>query len=382
MIINSKKDFINLLNSCSNKTFEIFSFGCRVNAAEINQLSEIFVENGFKKTNKASIFLVNTCAITKKGEVESLSKIRVIQRQFPKAKIITTGCANFQKIPNIFYFNNKNKEKILDKLYAYYSPKIGDKYTPYRRFLLKVQSGCTQNCTYCIVPQKRPYLFSLPIDQAIQTIKKIEKDYDEIIITGVNLIQYKYGFSNLIKKILEETNIKLISFGSIPLNCIDNKFIQLLDNPRLSNFLHIPIQSGSSRILKLMHRPYDRKKIIETFKKIKNSVAPLSKGATPLGGAEGFDFGTDVIVGFPTETKKDFNDTLNLCTKIGFKKIHTFRYSPRPNTEAQKLFENSEKINSEELKKRSFLIRNLTSQTKLPSHQKLDKKKKPLALQI
>jgi len=371
MIINSKKDFINLLNSCSNKTFEIFSFGCRVNAAEINQLSEIFVKNGFKKTNKASIFLVNTCAITKKGERESLSKIRVLQRQFPKAKIIATGCANFQKIPNIFYFNNKNKEKILDKLYAYYSPKIGDKYTPYRRFLLKVQSGCTQNCTYCIVPQKRPYLFSLPIDQAIQTIKKIEKDYDEIIITGVNLIQYQYGFSNLIEKILEETNIKLISFGSIPLNCIDHKFIQLIKNYklRIKNFLHIPIQSGSSRILKLMHRPYDRKKILKTFYNLRSKIYDLS-------------FGTDVIVGFPTETEKDFNDTLNLCKKIGFKKIHTFRYSPRPNTEAQKLFENSEKINSEELKKRSFLIRNLTSQTKLPSRQKLDKKKKPLAPQI
>jgi threonylcarbamoyladenosine tRNA methylthiotransferase MtaB len=373
MIINSQKDFINLLNSCNNKTFEIFSFGCRVNAAEINQISEIFIQNGFKKAKNANIFLVNTCAITKKGETESLSKIRVIQRQFPQAKIIATGCANFQKINNIFYFNNKNKEKLLNKLFAYYSPQIGDKYTPYRRFLLKVQSGCTQNCTYCIVPQKRSYLFSLPISQAIKTIKKIEKDYDEIIITGVNLIQYKYGFSNLLEKILKETKIKLISFGSIPLNCIDDKFLELIKSAnwrnRIKNFLHIPIQSGNDRILKLMHRPYNKEKILKTFNNLQSKNYDLS-------------FGTDIIVGFPTETKKEFLDTLKLCQQIGFKKIHTFRYSPRPNTEAKNIFEKSKQIDPEELKRRSLLIRNLTSQTKAPSRQKLDKKKKLPAQQI
>ena len=92
-------------------------------------------------------------------------------------------------------------------------------------------------------------------------------------------------------------------------------------------------------------------------------------------------FGTDIIVGFPTETKKEFLDTFNLCKQISFKKIHTFRYSPRPNTPAQKLFEKSEKIKKEELKNRSLLIRNLISQTKLPSRQKQDKKKKPLVPQ-
>jgi len=352
------------------KTFLAINFGCRVNAAETNQWSQTLIQQGFvPNKDKPDIIFINTCAITKKGERESLSKIRTLQKQFPKAKIIVSGCADYSKLANIHTVNNNDKEKKLNNLESFYSQKIGDKYTPYRRFLLKVQSGCTQNCTYCIVPKKRPYLYSLPISDAIKTIKKIENDYDEIIITGVNLIQYKYGFSNLLEKILDETNIKLISFGSIPLNCIDEKFIKLLDNSRISHFLHIPIQSGSDRILKLMHRPYDRKKIIETFEKIKNSVAPLSRGAVRR--TEGFEFGTDIIVGFPTESENDFQDTLNLCQQIGFKKIHTFRYSPRPNTEAQILFEKNIKINNEELKRRSLMIRSIF-QTKSPSRQKPD----------
>ena len=354
MIINSKQNLIKLLNSCTTKTFQVFNFGCRVNAAEINQLSEFFLENNFSISDTPEIFLINTCSITKKGDTESLSKIRVLQNKYPTSKFIVTGCANYAKLSNIYILDNKNKEKILKSLNSFYSPKIGDKYTPYRRFLLKVQSGCTQNCTYCIVPKKRPYLYSLPISDTIKTIKKIENDYDEIIITGVNLIQYKYGFSNLLEKILAETNIKLISFGSIPLNCIDEKFIKLLNNSRLSHFLHIPIQSGSDRILKLMHRPYNRTKIFETFSKLKNC-----------------QFGTDIIVGFPTESEQDFQDTLDICKKINFQKIHTFRYSPRPETDAKQLFNTNIKIKKEELKNRSLLIRSI-AQTTIPFHQKQD----------
>jgi len=352
------------------KTFLAINFGCRVNAAETNQWSQALIEKGYRPSTTCpsgrrvndlpSIIFVNTCAITKKGEIESLSKIRILQKKFPDAKIIVTGCANFSKLKNIISIDNKNKEKILNNLKSFYTEKINDKFSSSRRFILKIQSGCTQNCTYCIVPKKRPYLFSLPISDAIKTIKKIENDYDEIIITGVNLIQYKDGFSALLEKILAETNIKLISFGSIPLNCIDEKFIKLLSNPRISHFLHIPIQSGSDRILKLMHRPYDTKKIINIFNKLKQ--IPLDKEGPPRSGGGGGDlsFGTDVIVGFPTETEQDFQDTLDICKKINFKKIHTFRYSPRPNTEAQKLFEASPKILKTELKSRSAKIRNAT----------------------
>lgn len=334
------------------KTFLSVNFGCRVNAAETNQWSQTFIEQGFIPTDKKpNVIFVNTCAITKKGEKESLNKIKSLHQQYPKTKIYVSGCANFKKIislPNIVVIRNEDKEKILKKLKSNYSSKINDKFSHTNRFILKVQSGCSQFCSYCIVPFKRSQIWSLKIEDAIETVKKaIKDDYKEVIITGVNLDQYQPGFSNLIENLLQETNISLISFGSIPLNCIDQKFINLFKNKnyqnRLSYFLHIPIQSGSNKILKLMNRPYDSKKIKDTFDQLKK-IKKIS-------------FGTDIIVGFPTESDNDFQKTLKICQEIGFAKIHTFKYSPRPNTKARILFENSPKISKEKLKERSNLIR-------------------------
>jgi threonylcarbamoyladenosine tRNA methylthiotransferase MtaB len=337
-----------------SKTFLAINFGCRVNMAETNQWSQHLINQGFKvTTDNPDLILVNTCSVTKKGEVESLGKIRNLQKKYPQAKIIATGCANLDKIKNlknIDTIDNKEKETILKKLNSIYTPQIKDKFTLSHRYLLKIQSGCTQFCSYCIVPFKRQQLFSLPIDQAIKsTNQAVKNGYKEVIITGVNLEEYKYGFSNLIEAILKETEIKLITFGSIPINCIDQKFIKLLKNKkftnRISHFLHIPIQSGSDKILNLMKRPYNSKQIKKTFNKLQN-IPDIS-------------FGTDIIVSFPSENKKDFQDTFDLCQQINFKKIHCFRYSPRPNTQALILFNDSPKITIQESKNRSAQIRSL-----------------------
>jgi len=324
--------------------------------SETNQWSQILIDQGFtplvkEAQGRLDLILVNTCAITKKGEKESINKIKFLNHQYPSAEIYVTGCANFKKIenlPNIKLFKNSQKEELLRHLKSFYTPKIQDKFSHTHRYLLKIQSGCTQFCSYCIVPFKRNYLWSLPITDAVKTAKKAVKNgYQEIIITGVNLDQYQYGFSNLVETLLKETDIKLISFGSIPINCIDDKFINLLStfNFRLSHFLHIPIQSGSDKILKLMNRPYATKNIKEKINKLKK-ISNLS-------------FGTDIIVGFPTETDQDFNKTLDLCQQIGFSKIHTFPYSPRPNTKARLLFEKSSKISKNIIKSRSQQIRSI-----------------------
>lgn len=335
----------------SSKTFLSINFGCRVNSAETNQWSQILINQNYipTKTNP-DIILINTCSITKKGDFESLGKVRSLHQKYPQAKIYVTGCANLEKlknIPNVFIYHNNQKEELLKDLKSSYTPKIKDKFSHTHRFLLKIQSGCTQFCSYCIVPFKRPQLWSLKIKDAINTVNSaVQNGYQEIIITGVNIDQYQYDFSDLIKSLLDQTDIKLISFGSIPLNCIDQKFIELLKKypDRISNFLHIPIQSGSDKILKLMNRPYNSKKIINTFNKLKK----LS-----------LSFGTDIIVGFPTESDQDFQETLKLCQKIGFSKIHTFRYSSRPNTKAKIIHDTNSKISKEILKSRSQQIRNL-----------------------
>lgn len=336
-------------------TFKSVNFGCRVNAAETNQLSQQLIDQGFSPCpvkGRAGegfvpdLVIVNTCAITKKGEYESISKIKKLIKDNPKIKIIATGCANLDKlknIPNVTILKNTDKDKINQS----YSPEISDKFSHTHRYLLKVQSGCTQNCTFCIVPSRRTTLNFLSIDDAVKTVDTAVKNgYEEIIITGVNLAQYLPNLSNLVEALLTKTKIKLISFGSVPLLCIDDKFIMLLQNNRVSHFLHIPLQSGSDKILKLMHRPYDKNRIIKIFDDLRSKSYDLS-------------FGTDIIVGFPTETDSDFQETYNLCQSIGFSKIHVFKYSPRPDTSARELFLKSEKISKGTLSKRSQKLRNL-----------------------
>jgi len=343
------------------KTFLSLNFGCRVNSAETNLFSQSLIDQGYIPSNdNPDIIFVNTCAITKKGEYESISKIKKLQLTYPQAKIIATGCADLSKLKSHPNTTIVDKENLPD----FYTHKIKDKFSHTNRYLLKVQSGCTQNCSYCVVPSRRTKLWFLPLDKAVESVNQaVDDGYTEIIITGVNLNQYLPGFSNLIEALLQKTKINLISFGSIPINCIDDKFVDLLKtySLRLSNFLHIPIQSGSDKILKLMNRNYDVQKITKVFNQLK-TIPPLSS-KRGLGGD--LSFGTDIIVGFPTETDSDFQDTLNLCQSIGFSQIHVFRYSPRPNTPARELFLKSSKIAKETRKTRSKLI----SQTKVPSHQ-------------
>lgn len=350
------------------KTFAVYNLGCRVNAAETNLFAQSLVNKKYLPTNNnPDVIFINTCSVTKKANTESLGLIRRLQKKYPKAKIIISGCAtlkNISSLKNIIVLDNKQKEKKLKNLNCAYTHQIKDKFSHTNRFLLKIQSGCTAFCTYCTVPTKRPYLWSLPIDIAINTVNKAIKDgYKEVIITGVNLNQYTPGFSNLVEALLTKTKIPLISFGSIPINCIDQKFIDLFSTFgfRLSPFLHIPIQSGSDKIIKLMKRNYTKKIILEKFellKEIASSVTPRND-VIASEARQSLHFGTDIIVGFPGETEIDFQETYHLCQKIGFSKIHVFKYSPRPDTTARKLFLESKKIPKDIIKQRSEQLRKL-----------------------
>ena len=356
-------------------TFQTITFGCRVNAAESNQFSQLLIDNGLTGTpagQRAShLYIINTCAVTQKGEYESTAKIRHLASNNPTSTILVTGCISKDKIPklpNIFHIDNHQKETLLETLNSSYSPQITDKYTHHRRFLLKIQSGCTANCSYCLVPTRSSYLKSIAIDKAVNTVNKaIENGYQEVIITGVNLAQYTPSLSNLLQALLTQTKIPLISFGSLPLLCIDDKFLFLIKNFKLKirNFLHIPLQSGSDRILKLMRRPYTRSQILTIFNRLKNiNTPPFLKG----GDGGGFKFGTDIIVGFPSETEVDFQQTYNLCQSIGFIKIHVFRFSPRPETTAWDLNQKFP-VKPSDVNRRSRLLRslNLTSNHQSPT---------------
>jgi len=356
----------------SSHTFASLNFGCRTNASETNQLSQVLVDLGLTPdTDRPDVYLVNTCAITKKGEYESIYKIKKIVKDDPEAIVLATGCAHLDKVdslPRVYTFDNSQKEAILKENHGKYSADVLDKFSHTKRYVFRVQSGCSVNCTFCIVPSRRPYLNAIPIDEAVTTINEaVNNGYTEVIITGVNLGQYFPGLSNLVEALLTQTKIELISFGSIPLITIDDKFIKLLaDYPnRVSRFLHIPLQSCSDKILKLMNRQYDKQKIIDTFNKLKQVTSSAKHPRDDVIAnkvKQSLSFGTDIIVGFPTETEADFQETYNLCQSIGFHKIHTFTYSPRPGTVARNIFESSLKILKSELARRSRLIRSLSTE--------------------
>ncbi len=339
-----------LIGQSGAHTFQSINFGCRVNAAELNQLSQFLVDLGLSpETDKPDVYLVNTCAITKKGEYESIHQIKKLATDFPESTVIATGCAKLDKLSelkNVILLENTFK----DQLKKSYSPQIADKFSHTHRYLLKVQSGCSQNCTFCIVPLRRPTLNSITISDAVDTVNNaVANGYQEVVITGVNLIQYLPGLSNLVEALLTQTKIELITFGSVPVLCVDDKFIALFEkySSRLATNLHIPLQSCSDKILKLMHRPYSKEKIISTF----TSLRALAKRS--------LTFSTDIIVGFPTESEADFQETYELCQQIGFANIHVFKYSPRPETSGRELFLKSEKISKSTLLERSRKMRNL-----------------------
>lgn len=347
-----QEKLIEITKNCRRRTFLAINFGCRVNAAETNQLSQLLINQGFKPTDKnPGIIIVNTCAITKKGEKESLQKIRSLKRLWPKSTVITTGCADLSSFSNekdIFVLKNKDKQKILEESKGEYSSKIKDKFSASKKFILKIQSGCSHYCTYCIVPYRRTKLWSLSIKDALATVKNTVKNgYTELILTGVNLDLYRPGLDKLLKNLLEKTDIPLISLGSVSINSITPGFLKLHQKypQRLKKFIHVPLQSGSDKILKLMNRPYTKKKIEKTLKKC-------------LGVLE-LKLGTDIIVGFPGEDNKDFQDTVDLLKKFPFQKIHTFRFSPRPDTTAEKLLKKYPPLSPKKKKERSKIIRNL-----------------------
>lgn len=354
-------EFLKIISTVKSnpKYFTAVNFGCRVNSAEINQLSQILVDHEFRPANNKQtpdLIIINTCSITQKGEKESLSKVRQLNKLYPNSLIIVTGCAHLENISSlnpVYVFDNQSKETILTSTNCAYTSKINDKFSKSHKFVLKIQSGCTQFCSYCAVPYRRQSKFSLSPQKAVNTVNQAVKDgYREVIITGVNLQQYQYGFSKLIKSLLKDTKINKISFGSIPLNNIDGEFISLYQNPlflhRLSHFLHIPLQSGSDKILKLMNRPYTRKDILQKFRNLNLEIRNLK-------------FGTDIIVGFPSETESDFQKTYNLCRKLKFIKIHTFRFSPRTQTLAHYYYDKYPKISANILRNRSQKIRLLVS---------------------
>src|SRR3989339_1628228 len=343
-------------------TFYTYSFGCRVNQAEKEVLDSMMQDQGYEINEaKPNVVIINTCAVTHKAEREAKQLIFKLKRENPTGQIVVTGCsATFWKknsllkdLPIDLLIDNVNKEflvKILQKrlsnratlnLGGYASvgkdkPKkaVFNKYLNSGRALIKIQDGCQRFCSFCIVPYLRGTPKSYKINEIVSQVKQFG-DLKEVIYTAINTEAFGYDTGEklitLIDQTIEFTKISRISFGSIHPWSINNEFIDYYKNilplKRLVNFFHVPIQSGSNKILNLMKRGYTREEMMEKLQKL-HKINPLALIAT------------DVIVGFLDETDKDFQETYDFLEKSPISKFHVFRFSNRNNTAAYYMAKN------------------------------------------
>ncbi len=364
-----------------NKTFNIFSFGCRVNEAEKQILEKAMFEAGFSiNLSEPTFCIVNTCAVTIKAEREARQLVYRLRRDYPQAKIVITGCAatywkNNQlnlKLPIDLLVGNSNKKDLVRFLILAYPSiflsnnqdhptgrlgwnKPNDKFIKSGRIPIKIQDGCQRFCSYCIVPFLRGQPQSERISGLESRVKNLPDNTMEVILTAINTeafgLDTKEKFIDLIKTIVDKTNIARISFGSINPWSITNEFLQFyqryLPEKRLVNFFHIPLQSGSNKILTLMKRGYTRKDYAEKLN-VLYRINPFTL------------ITTDIIVGFLDETDKDFQETYDFLKNSPISRFHVFRFSIRKNTAAYFMAKKLKEPSVSNQKKRAKLLRNLS----------------------
>ena len=360
------------------------TIGCKVNQYETGALRQLFIRNGFKTVGIdeiADIYIINTCAVTREAERKSKQMIRKAARMNPDAIIVATGCAVQSDLKDIKECNNISlivgnyyKEDIfniiIDKTPLERVPQLftssADKITHYvenkcfsssnriRRFV-KIQDGCNQFCSYCIIPYLRGRARSRSVEQILSEIEDLEeREYKEVVLLGINLGSYGSDFENsninllnLIDKIVRISNIERIRLSSIELPYVDKDLIKAFGYyPKLCHHLHIPLQSGDDRILSLMNRKYGSEQYIRTVGLLKEQMPDIA-------------LTTDVIAGFPGEDETAFQNTMDMVRKTGFSKVHVFPYSERRFNLASFL---QNKVEEKVIKERSKKLIDLSKQ--------------------
>ena len=333
----------------------VFTLGCKVNECESDSLIASLEKMGYEVSNKlerADLYVVNTCAVTKEATKKSRQMASRINKLNKNAKIIFTGCA-CQKEPESFSKKSSDylitgvfeKDKIpsmLDESGVRIAPQNEvfsemDFPKPLRtRAYVKVQDGCNNFCSYCIIPYLRGRSRSRDIASIVNEIKHINAK--EVVLNGINLSAYDFNGKRL-KDLIDSLKDEKcrIRLGSLEINVITDEFLSALKN--LKNFaphFHLSLQSGSNAVLKAMNRHYTREQYLEKVNLIRSYFSDA--GIT-----------TDVIVGFPTETEKDFLDTLDLVDKVKFSDVHPFPFSAREGTDAFKMKDLSGDVKKERL---------------------------------
>lgn len=335
-------------------TFKIITLGCKVNLYESEIMQEKLLNNGFKlASDNSDIIIINTCSVTNVADNKSKKVIRSARRDNRDAIIVACGCMTQNKQDKLndldidILIGNKDKSKIVELINEYLTNKKKivkfyqekrlefedmqvDKFKSHTRAFMKIQDGCNNYCAYCIIPYTRGSIRSKDFTKAIEEAKTLVKNgHKEIVLTGINTGAYGKDINtSLVDLITEMSKIKeleRIRISSIEITEIDDKFLNMLKtNNKVCNHLHIPLQSGSAKVLNFMGRKYTKEEYLDKINKIREI-------------REDINITTDVIVGFPSETEEDFIECLDFCKFLRFGKIHVFPYSRREGTKADKM---------------------------------------------
>ena len=360
------------------KTFTTYNLGCKVNAYELSAISSLLIKEGFKEDNNhPDVVIINTCSVTATADQKSRQHIRKMQKLFPNVVIAVMGCyaqGNHKFIeeeikPTILLGTSHRKDVIAliqkalkeggrytvieENTRNFDYEELGiTSYTENVRAFLKIQDGCNNFCTYCIVPYRRGKMRSRNKENVIKEAEYLAKQgYQEIVLSGIHVGGYGQdlkdtSFSDLVETLTNIEGLKSLRISSIEESEIDDQLISLIkEKDNLAKHLHIPLQSGSNHVLKLMNRKYTRKQFINRIKEIKKQIPDIM-------------ISSDVIVGFPEESEEDFLDTYNLCKEC-FDMLHVFPYSMRPGTVAAKM---PNQIHPDIKKERSKRLLNLSDE--------------------
>lgn len=356
----------------------ICTLGCKVNAYESEYVMSLFKEKGYEIgdfTEICDIYIINTCSVTNTSDSKSRKMIHQAVRRNKNACVVAMGC--FIEANKDIYIDgvdiligNKDKSKIVDLVEEYFKNRneirnlyedLGTEFENMEihsfdgrtRAFVKIQDGCENFCTYCIIPYVRGKCRSKDPDLVIEEITSlVNNGYQEIVLTGIHTGNYgadlDIDFASLIERIVHIPKLHRLRISSIEATELNDRVLKLLENNSvIANHLHIPLQSGSKSVMKAMNRKYQKEEYEEIINKIRSIRPDIS-------------ISTDVIVGFPGETEEDFIESYEFCKKIGFSKIHVFPYSLRDGTAAAK-FKNQvdSKIKKERVKKLTELSNEL-----------------------
>lgn len=341
--------------------FNIITFGCKVNQYESNMMKENMLSSNFFYTEDltdANIIIVNTCSVTNVADKKCLKMIRRLKREYSNAILVVAGCSSqnkqsvYESLDIDILIGNRDKS-IIDKLIKEYI-ETEKKYVKFyndrnldfedmyisdynhTRAFIKIEDGCDNFCSYCIIPYVRGSVRSKDFDKVIKEAEELAKHgHKEIVLTGIHTGHYLnngYDLTDLINELSKIDDIKRIRISSIEITELNDKFLDMLkNNDKVCDHLHIPLQAGSDEILKRMNRKYDLAYYEEKIKKIRSIRPDIS-------------ISTDIIVGFPYETEELFLNTLEFSKKIKFSKIHVFPYSVRVGTAAANMEEQVDEV--------------------------------------